>query len=132
MGLAAAQQAYAKSQGIILPELPDGWIEQDDEVTRTKYYIHVESGNRQWLRPGFILPSNAPNIPMMPQHIHSMPPNAMMQPPPFSGNVNTRSALPPPPMIPGPGGLLPPPPVPIALPFLPPPFPPASFPPPPR
>jgi len=136
MGLAAAQQAYAKTPGVMLPPLPEGWIEEDDQVTRTKYYIHVESGKRQWLRPGFSLQTSGPNMPMMPPPMNA--PNAMMQPPPFAGNINTRpppsiTHLPPPPMPPmiPPGGFLPPPPMPMGLP-LPPPFPPASFPQPPR
>jgi len=135
MGLAAAQQAYAKTPGVFLPPLPEGWLEEDDEVTKTKYYVHVESGKRQWLRPGFNLSTSGPNmtIPMMPPSMNT--PNPMMQPPPmnapksmipmnaptaliqpapFPGNMSTR---PPPP-----GAHLPPPPMPPMIPtFLPPP-----------
>ena len=83
-GLASAQQAFMKAvQGNadgIVPPLPDGWVEETDQVTRTPYYVHEESGRRAWVRPGFRPPPVAP--PMMRMGMQQPPPSMMGQPPP--------------------------------------------------
>jgi len=60
MGLAAAQQAFlranADNPSAPSPPLPEGWIEEEDEVTRATYYMHKQSGERTWVRPGFVPP----------------------------------------------------------------------------
>jgi hypothetical protein len=61
MGLAAAQQAFLKSQppeavSVLVPPLPAGWKEGVDDVTGIPYYIDTSKGKRTWVRPGFIPP----------------------------------------------------------------------------
>eukprot|EP00563_Minutocellus_polymorphus_P013619 CAMPEP_0181053342 /NCGR_PEP_ID=MMETSP1070-20121207/18060_1 /TAXON_ID=265543 /ORGANISM="Minutocellus polymorphus, Strain NH13" /LENGTH=272 /DNA_ID=CAMNT_0023132471 /DNA_START=110 /DNA_END=928 /DNA_ORIENTATION=+ len=55
MGLAAAQQAYIRANPEV-PPLPPGWREEDDLVTRAKFYINDETDERTWVRPGFTPP----------------------------------------------------------------------------
>ena len=55
MGLASAQQAFIRQTGQ-KPPLPEGWKEEFDEVTKASFYIHEESGERTWVRPGFLPP----------------------------------------------------------------------------
>mmetsp|Transcript_17353 Transcript_17353/g.24513 ORF Transcript_17353/g.24513 Transcript_17353/m.24513 type:complete len:211 (-) Transcript_17353:395-1027(-) len=155
MGLASAQQAFLQQNGNNpsappIPPLPEGWEEIKDEVTRSYYYVHKESGARQWVRPAFVPPSLMngpppagrfagppppfPNKPL--SHVGHGPYGA--QPPPSStGPAGTTSQnLPPPPP---PIGNFPPPPsgapppignFPIPPPGAPPPK--GSFSPPPR
>ena len=110
-GLASAQQAFVKSipnvDGIV-PPLPEGWVEEIDQVTRTPYYVH-ESGKRAWVRPGFRPPPVAP-------------PMGMQMPGPFPFNKNVPPPNFPPPALPQQNsatGQNPPPPN-----LFPPPFPP--------
>jgi WW domain/U1 zinc finger len=60
MALASAQQAYIKAKGRddpSIPPLPDGWKEDVDEVTGgMAFYYNDETGERTWVRPGFIPP----------------------------------------------------------------------------
>jgi U1 small nuclear ribonucleoprotein C len=63
MGLASAQQAYIRAKGRddpMIPPLPDGWKEEVDEATTITYFYHDESGQRTWVRPGFIPPPPGP------------------------------------------------------------------------
>lgn len=55
MGLASAQQAFTRQTGQ-KPPLPDGWTEETDEVTKASFYSNEETGERSWVRPGFIPP----------------------------------------------------------------------------
>ena len=55
MGLASAQQAFTRQTGQ-KPPLPDGWTEENDEVTKASFYSNEETGERSWVRPGFIPP----------------------------------------------------------------------------
>lgn len=55
MGLASAQQAFTRQTGQ-KPPLPDGWTEDHDEVTKASFYSNEETGERSWVRPGFIPP----------------------------------------------------------------------------
>lgn len=133
MGLAAAQQAYIRSNGQYnVPPLPEGWREENDEATRALYYTHVESGKRQWVRPGFVPP--APGVimrgPPPPPNMHH---SRFTGPPPMHHphSLPPPNAGPPPPMMPPPGHHLPPPPPPAAGSLQPPPpFPPHAIPPP--
>ena len=59
MGLANAQQAYVRARGKddpMIPPLPNGWKEDLDECTGIPFYINEETGDRSWVRPGFIPP----------------------------------------------------------------------------
>jgi U1 small nuclear ribonucleoprotein C len=59
MGLASAQQAYIRARGVddmAVTPLPDGWKEENDDVTGITYYIDTVSKKRTWVRPGFIPP----------------------------------------------------------------------------
>ena len=49
MGLAAAQQAFIRANPEV-PPLTPGWREEDDEVTRAKFYINDETGVAQVMR----------------------------------------------------------------------------------
>jgi len=110
MGLAAAQQAYIRTNPEV-PPLPPGWREEDDEVTRAKFYINDETGERTWVRPGFTPPpAGGPprNMGMMGGGRPAMgmgppgPGGPPMGGPPMMGN---RGGPPgPPPGPPGPGG----------------------------
>ena len=63
MGLAGAQQAYIKARGKedpMIPPLPDGWKEDLDECTGISFYYNEETGERSWVRPGFIPPKILP------------------------------------------------------------------------
>ena len=135
MGLAAAQQAYIRAnenhQGAV-PPLPEGWVEEDDEATRAKFYIHEESGTRQWVRPGFVPPPTMGMNRGPPPLNFNGPPPPMPFPPPGSRGPPKPPELPgvgpppphpqmnfPPPGFPNPGppplpphGLPPPPPPP--------------------
>ena len=50
MGLASAQQAFTRQTGQ-KPPLPDGWTEENDEVTKASFYSNEETGERSWVRP---------------------------------------------------------------------------------
>jgi U1 small nuclear ribonucleoprotein C len=59
MGLASAQQGYIRARGKddpMIPTLPDGWKEDTDECTGISFYYNEETGDRSWVRPGFIPP----------------------------------------------------------------------------
>lgn len=59
MGLASAQQAYVRAKGKedpMIPPMPPGWKEDVDEATGISFYYQVQSGERTWVRPGFIPP----------------------------------------------------------------------------
>lgn len=63
MGLASAQQAYVRAKGRddpMIPPLPDGWKEDVDDATGILYYYNDTSGDRSWVRPGFIPPPPGP------------------------------------------------------------------------
>lgn len=149
MGLASAQQAFLRAQSsrpdgdASLPALAEGWAEEEDPVTRTKFYVEKESGKRTWVRPEFRPPpvggpGNGPQVGPMgggsgggggrfhPYGGAGGPPHGRGPPPPRRG--------PPPPGPQGPptGGFPRAPPPPMAPPgSFPPPPPPGSFPPPP-
>lgn len=57
MGLAAAQQAYIRANPNQVPPLPEGWAEEEDEVTKATFYIEETTGERTWVRPGFTPPA---------------------------------------------------------------------------
>ncbi len=115
MGIAAQQQAYIRSNGNnpnVVPPLPDGWEEEEDEATRAKFYINKKTQERSWTRPGFNLGAmmSGPPPPMM----MGGPPPPMLGPPPvmqlpLPGGVPP--SMPPPPNFapPPPGSFLPPP-----------------------
>jgi U1 small nuclear ribonucleoprotein C len=65
MGLASAQQAFLRQTGL-RPPRPDGWKEEFDEVTKASFSIHEESGERTWVRPGFLPPGFVGSGPMPP------------------------------------------------------------------
>lgn len=99
MGLAAAQQAYIRTNANnpnAIPPLPQGWKEEEDGATRATYYINKETGDRTWVRPGFIPSMGGP--PPSDRMMNGPPPNF---PPP-----NNMYSGPPPPIG---GGPLPPP-----------------------
>jgi U1 small nuclear ribonucleoprotein C len=63
MGLASAQQAYVKAKGNtdpMIPPLPPGWKEDADDVTGIAFFFNDETGERTWVRPGFIPPPPGP------------------------------------------------------------------------
>jgi U1 small nuclear ribonucleoprotein C len=63
MGLASAQQAYVKARGEndpMIPPLPDGWIQEADDVTGILYYTNTITSERSWVRPGFFPPPPGP------------------------------------------------------------------------
>lgn len=131
MGLAAAQQAFIKSNAQnphATPTLPEGWEEEEDRATRSTFYINTKTQERTWVRPGFIPPALGggppqnnmgpppnmrvlppPNMRPPPPHLNAGPP----QPPPvgnFPPPPNFNSALPPPGSFPPAPGSFPPPP----------------------
>ena len=130
MGLAAAQQAYMRSNAHnphAVPPLPEDWEEEEDAATGgTKFYINTKTQERTWVRPGFIPPG--PGMGPPPMNMMGPPPNMMRgQPPPnMNGGVPPPRVgngpppppigkFPPPPNFPGafpppPGGAFPPPP----------------------
>ena len=60
MGLASAQQGYIRARGKedpMIPPLPDGYKEDVDECTGVTFYYNEETGDRSWVRPGFIPPA---------------------------------------------------------------------------
>ena len=130
MGLAAAQQAYMRSNSQnphAVPPLPDGWEEEEDPATGgTKFYVNAKTQERTWVRPGFI--PHAAGGPPPPHMMGPPPPNMMRGPPPPNMNMggNIGNTFPPPRLNAAPGGGGPPPP---PMGNLPPP--PGSFPPPP-
>jgi len=66
MGLAAAQQGFLRNANNgMTPPLPEGWTEEEDRATRSTYYVHEESGERTWVRPGFIPPGGPGGPPPM-------------------------------------------------------------------
>ena len=93
MGLASAQQQFIRNTGQ-KPPLMEGWTEEFDEVTRASYYMNNETGERTWVRPGFIPPGPGgmagPPPPMM--NAGNAPPPMNMPPQPMAGG-------PPPPMM---------------------------------
>jgi hypothetical protein len=104
MGLASAQQAYLRTHrnpasGQIdgsVPPLPEGWNEELDDATGVYFYVHEESGERSWVRPGFVPPG--PGGPPHPANPNFRPPPQFQQPPP-----NTHFNRPPPSFLPPPG-----------------------------
>ena len=63
MGLASAQEAYIKANGVndpMIPPLPDGWNQEQDDVTGIMFYVNNESGERTWVRPQFFPPPPGP------------------------------------------------------------------------
>mmetsp|Transcript_27117 Transcript_27117/g.31569 ORF Transcript_27117/g.31569 Transcript_27117/m.31569 type:complete len:222 (-) Transcript_27117:501-1166(-) len=149
MGLASAQQAYMKANAHnphAVPPLPDGWIEEDDGATRSKYYVNTKTQERTWVRPGFIPPAvGGPPPPGLgggvrppPMNMRGPPPNFI--PPRGAGGPPGRGGHPPPPPRGMSMGNFPPPPVGLPPPSMaggpppggfPPPPPMGSFPPPP-
>jgi U1 small nuclear ribonucleoprotein C len=131
MGLASAQQAYLRNSvpgDPAVPPLSEGWKEELDEATRIKYYIHDKSGERSWVRPGFIPPPAGGGAPRGPPPGYSGPPSVPTGPtPPFYGRGPPAPFNAPPPYLGPPpppaarGG--PPPPFPAVPPGVPPPFP---------
>lgn len=111
MGLASAQQVFIKNNPAAVPPLPQGWREEYDEVTRTPFYINLETKERQWNRPAFIPPGpGGMPPPMMQQHVPL--PIPMSAPPTVGVNLNIPPPGPPPVFnLPPPGTLPPPPPV---------------------
>ena len=158
MGLASAQQAYMRNSvpgDPAVPPLPEGWDEEIDEATGIKYYVHDKSGERSWVRPGFIPPpaggapprgppppgySGPPVTTGPPPPLYGRgPPAAFNVPPPYMGPPQPPPPPPglggpPPPSFPGapPGSAPPPfPPQPTPGGHLPPPYPPGGLPAPP-
>mmetsp|Transcript_27755 Transcript_27755/g.47200 ORF Transcript_27755/g.47200 Transcript_27755/m.47200 type:complete len:208 (+) Transcript_27755:289-912(+) len=149
MGLASAQQAFLRTRrdhmGRINPEdptvppLPEGWEEEKDEATGVFYYVHEESGERSWVRPGFRPPGPGGPMGVPPPNFRGGPPPNMGGPPPFQQPPPQMGA--PPPFQPPPQMGVPPPSFQQAPPphFAPPPphpgappgMPPPNFPPPP-
>lgn len=81
MGLASAQQAYIKANGLndpMIPPLPDGWTQDQDDVTGIMFYVNKETGGRTWVRPNFYPPPPGP-------------PNMRRGPPPPSNNNNNNN-----------------------------------------
>ena len=81
MGLASAQQAYIKANGLndpMIPPLPDGWTQDQDDVTGIMFYFNKETGGRTWVRPNFYPPPPGP-------------PNMRRGPPPPSSNNNNNN-----------------------------------------
>ena len=105
MGLASAQQEYIRrhrnpASGQIggpvpVPPLPEGWTEELDDATGVSFYVHEESGERSWVRPGFV-PPNQGGPP--PSTNFRPPPPQFQQPPP-----NNQFNRPPPAFLPPPG-----------------------------
>jgi U1 small nuclear ribonucleoprotein C len=118
MGLASAQQAYLKSRQLIdeqqqqqipssVPPLPKGWKEEWDDATHSSYYLHIPTGRRTWVRPGFRPPpvgvpgSSMGMNPMNHNNNNSNNPHRMGPPmgnlpPPHRGNPTNTNSLPPP------------------------------------
>lgn len=101
MGLASAQQAYMKAKGKddpMIPPLPPGWKEDVDDVTGIAFYFNDATGERTWVRPGFIPPPPGP------------PPRGGPPPPGFRGPPGGGGFHPggPPPPGAGPPGARPP------------------------
>ena len=68
MGLASAQQAFLKAHGSnhpSVPPLPPGWKEEVDDVIGIPYYVDTNTGDRTWVRPGFIPPPPGQGPPRM-------------------------------------------------------------------
>ena len=149
MGLASAQQAYMKAKGKedpMIPPLPPGWKEDVDDVTGIEFYYNDATGERTWVRPGFIPPPPGPPPPGQGRppppgfHNNSNRPGGGFRgppgpPPPGPGRpMYGGGGGPPPPFAPmggmgGMGGGPPPPFPPIGGGGPPPPFPPGQFPP---
>jgi len=115
MGLASAQQAFMNVRGKedpMIPPLPQGWAEDVDDVTKIAFYYNDETGERTWVRPGFIPPPPGP-------------PGRGPPPPSYGGGPPSQQRGPPPPTLYG----GPPPPPPFAGGGPPPPMGASSFPP---
>lgn len=137
MGLASAQQAYVRAKGAqdpMIPPLPQGWKEEADDVTGITFYWNDDTGERSWVRPGFIPPPPGPPPGRgPPPGYRGGPPGGFNNrgPPPQGRSYYGAGGGPPPPGGMGrPGGYGAPPGGPPGGP--PPPFPPGGPPPPPH
>eukprot|EP00934_Nitzschia_sp_Nitz4_P008485 Nitzschia sp. Nitz4//scaffold14_size191712//151335//152279//NITZ4_001748-RA/size191712-processed-gene-0.78-mRNA-1//-1//CDS//3329537002//8475//frame0 len=82
MGLASAQQAYVRAMGPadpMIPPLPPGWKEEMDDVTHIPFYYNDETGERSWVRPGFLPPPPGPPPPGMGMQRGGPPPPMQQQ-----------------------------------------------------